>query len=786
MSYFAAVKYTLPAPVTNPTLTITFPYIDYTDLRVFKEIPPVPPDTEPTYDYFDYGTADGWSLPSVSQVQVEGNFLAGDVIWIRRFTRRDQRLAEYFDGSTLTEQDLNSVTLQLLYLIQEIMDSVGLGNMMVGGAPGGGGGGLGGQGPNIDDIIAQLLNSQLFQDLIALIELTDLNAEAIMHNALRVHERWMHAQVVDHRFSPEGFNGYLNAASVILGIRSDVDANGASVESIASYLVGSGVTVNPDGTINWGVPADGSLAHSLSILQQLVSVHATQLATEAAFRQILASSFAPGSADTPASLVAGIEQAWRTYADEESTTAQLATQLAVNRQPIIFQGTAPNPYTDPEWDTFSENGFPDGSLWYKQVGATMRPFWWKRGATAVPSPAPDEYYGPFPEGPGMWLPNRDTNLFAAVGAQINQNFETGIYDGYVEALFETQLTTVFGVSPLAAVNTIAQNMVSYVNTEDGHMYSNWTVRINQTLGTGTPVIAGMGLGLQTDPATGASLSSMIVMANQFAVIAPPEVPADPVTDPIDPDSIEVPFIIDTATGKVIVNGTLLARSFRSLDAYIGRLTVTQMNLSTLEPVNPLGQRLVLPSNTGAGNVGVGLSPFTGLTQRFLIWAGDGDMGHNNAIFYVDTDGNAVFNGEILADNIVGTVNDTVVINQVLPSNVTTGATYVQLGAVETLPAQGLKTRKAVATVAIALFGNDATAQEARLQMRTTEVGQAYPSWTTVAECTVNTGTGTTLTLVGSLPTAVRGPVELKVEFRRTAGSGLATSNRFNGIFMGVR
>lgn len=917
MSFFSAVKYTLTEPITDPVLTITFPYLDLTDLRVYKEIPAVPPETEPTYDIIPYGPGlpDCWELLSPTQIKINASLVPGEMVWIRRYTRRDQRLAEYFDGSTLTEEDLNSVTLQLLYLIQEILDAVGIGNVVVGGAPGGGGGGgAGGPNPTIQDIIDALLATQLFQDLIALIDLVDINAEAIMQNTLQIHERWSQQQLANEiirqldagleaidarvlfledvriddnsataqlilgvqarldsaeadlvqlftatanldsaltqyialassrfddneariftvettyasqsyvqaqittelntRFAPAELTGYLNATSVIQGLLASSNASGSSVSGITSYIAGSGVTINPDGTINWPATyanaAPGSLARSLATVQTTVDAHATQLSVEAAFRQALAARFIPaldpnlpGSA---APFVAAIEQSWQVYADEESATASLATQLAVNRQPIFFRATAPDPYNDPEFNNivagWPTNGFPNGTLWFKEVAGAIRPFYWDADRLVPPDPAPDEFYGPFAVNgtnrPGMWLPNRDSNLESVLGARIDNYASTAIFSNSVEAIVENTLTTVFDAPDFTAVNTIAERLNSYINADTGTMYSSWNVRINQYLGNGTPAIAGVGLGMQSDllnPQNGA-VSQFLVMASQFAVISPPA-PGDPqgiLGGNLDPVTVQVPFIVDTVLNRVIINGDLFARSFKGLDAFVGRLTVTDMDTNTWAPIDANGMRLVLPSNTNGWNDGVGLSPFTGGPQKFLIWAGSGDMGNNNAVFYVDTDGNARFTGEVVADNIVGTVNDTQVLDLTLPTVLTSNGLWVELGPPVALQPNGLVTRRVVAMVAVALFGEGSTQAEARLQMRTVDPNTGdgiapYPSFVTVAQSTTGTGTGTTMTLIGSLPQPVSGQVELSVAFRRFGGSGSAESNRYNGIIMGVR
>lgn len=741
--FYSAVPYLVTEGGTGLTYNIPFPYLLPGHVYVFVNNVQV---------LYGPGVDGRWEFVTPTQVKVNKALVDNDKVWVRRITRKDQRLAEYFDGSVLTEGDLNSVTLQLLYLIQEMIDYLQGAHegTPIPGGPGGGFDGDGSQDPPdiIDEIIAELLNSQLFQDLVQLIELTDINAETIVSHLLQTHEQWRrerqlrditgnlnngivnltqtvqnaneaftlqitsavsrigaaesrlgtiestyatreYAETLIHTeilaaFEPESLDGYLNAAGVIQAIRTRADAQEATAEGITSYIAGSGVTINPDGTINWGSPQPGSLAYSVSVVQTTVNAHSTQLLTEAAMRTALASHFSPGNQNNPVALVAAIEDAWQTYADEDSATATRVTTLEVNRQPIFFRATAPNPYADEFAGTpFATTSFPTGSIWWKQVGNSRRPYYWYKG-TSAPGPTtgmtPDVDYYAFNQPPytaaGMWWPSRDTNLqeyleardntfVATLGAQITNLSSTRITADQAEAIVENTLVTAFGTGTMTGFNAISERLTSLVDLTDGLMYSAWHVRINQQLGAGTPVVAGVGLGMQADlnnPNSG-STSQFIVMADKFALVKPVSISGDPTLGNVDLSTVQVPFVIDSQRNKVIINSTLLARSVSLLDGYAGRLTFTQLNPTTYEPVNPSGMRLVLPSSTNNWNASNGASPFTGTNpQRFLVWAGSGTMNHNNAIFYVDTEGNASFGGVVQADNINGAVGGTALLS----------------------------------------------------------------------------------------------------------------------------
>lgn len=745
VSYYSIQTYAHPGGA-NADFVIPFPYILRSDVVVF-----IGGVAAPSTDYvwMDDGTIR--IIPEVSM---------GLQTVFRRFTKKDKRWADYHDGATLGEDDLNIVTRQLLYINQELYDyliAAGSTSPPPGGVGNPGGGGETGPDGLVDQVIAELLASQLFKNLIEAIDLIDINAETIMSAVVNTHTRWgedrrydglikqlsaglgaidaryteVHEEVVSETaarvtaiealqsrfngseadiinlqetiatnelataekisvmqskidgntaligtingtyatktyvetyvqtqmgaaFAPAAFNGYLNASSVIQGIRTKADAERATVEGITSYLVGSGFTRNADGSINWGAPGNGSLAQSLSAVQQTVNLHASQLSTEAQFRQSLASRFSPGNAGNPAALTSAIEQAWKTYADSQSTTASRVTVLESNRQPVFFRASAPN-WTAAEFTggPFATNGFPENSTWYREIQPGFYvPYVWKLVTTAPSGTYSYGNFGPYgsPVKAGMWIEIKNRATVDAVGALATTVESTYVREDEVGAKIENQLQSVLGPN-YASIN---ERLDSWINS-NGLMYSGWQVRINQTGGSGVPTVAGVGLGMQNDPnnPNAQSVSSFIVMADRFAVVKPPS-GTDYINGTVDPSKAIVPFIIDATTGTVGINGKLIVKgTLSAYDGAVGRLVVTQLD-GNGNQVDPNGTRLVLPSNQNNWNASPGASPFTGGSnpQRFLIWAGTGTMNHNNAKFYVDTDGNARFDGEVSAKNIV--------------------------------------------------------------------------------------------------------------------------------------
>lgn len=788
MSYFSISMFTNVGSLVDPMFTIQFDFVRPQDIYVYRGQNRLLVGDEPGM----YRVVD-------RTVRLFGTIPAGERVTIRRFTRRDSRLAEYFDGSTLTENDLNLMDRQLLFLIQELYDYLTIGTVPGQPPPGG----LGSPGPGgtddgstiIDSVIDAILNSQLFQDLIALIELVDINAELVLQNALNIHNGWTQDRRIDgalrdgavelgridakyentttiiingqlamaqniealgaqfndarsdivridtalaaetearataitvlqaalgdavgrigtieeayvnedealaivttqldSRFTQEGIEPFVNAAQIVTGLTTRANRTDASVGGITSYIAGNGVQIRPDGTINWGVPAAGSVAHSAAFAQQWVNANASGVSASTQLVNSLAATYSQ-PANNPAAIVAALRQDYRAYADSGSATATAVQTLQANRQPILFSTNPPNPFTDPAYagTPTATNGFPRGTLWYRQDGDRINtPFWYIPNMTFVTGEV--EFYQ-VRDGASqiraVWSRARDAdqeNLIEAImGARVDSTQFAGVFEDRVEAQIENKLITIYDAPDINVVQAISERITSLVNQSTGLVYSAWNVRINQTLNGGTPAIAGIGLGMQADltnPNRG-SVSDFIVMANRFSVVAPPPASSfDPLTGQLDTSTVIVPFVIDTDRNQVIVNGQLLARSLVATDAFVGRLTATQMDPVTLQPANPNGARLVIPSSTNGWNLSSQTSPFTGGQQRFLVWAGSGNMTHNNAKFYVDSDGNAYFAGEISADNIIGVYQNVSTVSWTGSANPATAQTLTEF----TLPA----------------------------------------------------------------------------------------------------
>jgi hypothetical protein len=172
--------------------------------------------------------------------------------------------------------------------------------------------------------------------------------------------------------------------------------------------------------------------------------------------------------------------------------------------------------------------------------------------------------------------------------------------------------------------------------------ANWTVRINAGSIAGVPVIAGIGLGV--DSKTG---SSFIVMADRFGIVSPTYTTTGGV------GQMKYPFVVGTVggvstvgiTGQLIVDGSVTAdkikvNSLSALTANMGEVNGGTFRTYQLDAngaiIDPLEFRAELTNKPG---------------DSYPVWVGAGAKNWNNAVFAVDRSGNAKFAGTVSALNV---------------------------------------------------------------------------------------------------------------------------------------
>ena len=203
--------------------------------------------------------------------------------------------------------------------------------------------------------------------------------------------------------------------------------------------------------------------------------------------------------------------------------------------------------------------------------------------------------------------------------------------------------------------------------------ANYTVRINGGKIDGVPVIAGIGLGV--DSKTG---SSFIVMADRFGFVSPTYTSTGGV------QQMKYPFVIGTVggvstvgiQGQLMVDGSITADKIRTntlsaISANMGEVNGGTFRTFQLDGngaiINPQEFRCELTNNPG---------------DTYPMWIGGGVKNYNNAVFCVDRAGNAKFAGKITAQNMIGTLQSNA--NQVWTGDLI--ASNNGVGPIITLPA----------------------------------------------------------------------------------------------------
>lgn len=223
----------------------------------------------------------------------------------------------------------------------------------------------------------------------------------------------------------------------------------------------------------------------------------------------------------------------------------------------------------------------------------------------------------------------------------------------------------------------------------GEWQANYTVRINAGAINGVPVIAGIGLGV--DSKTG---SNFIVMADRFGIVSPTYTTTGGV------QQMKFPFVVGTVggvstvgiTGQLLVDGSITAdklkvNSLSALTANMGEVNGGTFRTFQLDGnggiINPLEFRAELTNNPGDG---------------YPVWVGSGAKNWNNAVFAVDRAGNAKFAGKVSAQNVtdqlqrqvvfdwsgsVAASSPQVLVNFTLPAPIQLGETHTPLLTLET-------------------------------------------------------------------------------------------------------
>ena len=492
--------------------TLPFPYLRTDDIRVFAG--DVGDAVEQTFI---------WANDNA--IRLSGSVPVGILVTIRRFTPRDDTLVHIHDGSMLPAAELNVLSRQLLFIMQEQID---FGTYGGSGLPGGGSGWPMPDGSTpplaIQQIIDALMQSPVMGLLTSRLDDIDDTAETLMEELLRSD------QIFDARRQLDGRLAF--AETTITTLQDDKQSLVEQVtELFAKY--------------------DNSAAQILDVRQAL--------ATETEARATVASQLnaAIGKAE---SHITTVEQA---VANETEARTQAIT-------------TARS-----DFDTANK----------------------------------------------------------AIYQTLSTTYAT---KDQAQSIAQTQVEA-FSNGNFANLQQRFEALVKGTPDSAGEWSANWTVRINGGAINGTPVIAGIGLGV--DSKTG---SNFIVMADRFGIVSPTYTTNGGV------QQMKYPFVVGTVggvstvgiTGQLIVDGSVTAdklkvNSLSALTANMGEVNGGTFRTFRLDAngniIDPSEFRCEMTNNPG---------------DAYPMWIGSGAKNWNNAVFAVDRGGNAKFSGTITAGNVV--------------------------------------------------------------------------------------------------------------------------------------
>lgn len=663
----------------GPTrFAVPFPYIAREHVRAFVG----EPDSARAVPF-------SWEDDNTIEIPPQDDVLiAPFTVVIRRFTPVNALLVNYRDGANLPARDLLKSFRQLLYAHQELLDYGGGAGGLPGGNPG-----SGSENPDLNTIIDELLRSPALQDLLRRIDLIDMNAEAIMEEIMRSHQffdvqrdygkkisaatqeiglltegnRIVAQQIID-LFARVDTSEQSNQAQFLQVNQAIADERSARVQStteLQAQIVKGGEAISAalnqridevKSTTETAIAASeqrlgAEIADSsaqvreqvraevddakakvaeleTAVVRQGANIAGLLSSTDAladaesantAFRQQMAAAY---GANVPLGIeneidgqVSTVSAAFdQRIAAEASAREALATQvstLQTNTAPTFFSSTPP---------ASPAGGFKVPSFWVKtgQTGAYLTYLWdgtaWRAADLDVTSPT---------------------------GALVQQLNSTKIDSTQAKAIAATQVQA-FKDGEFAAIRQEFNVVAGQHSGMYGQWQANYSVKINAGTLNGQPVIAG--IALSANPSTG---SDFLVMADRFGIVHPSYTSGGTLAD------IKFPFVVGTVgglatvgvQGQLIVDGTITANKIK-----VGTLSAITANAGTIN-----GGTFKTHSLDAEGNVINALEFRAEMSNigDWPLWVGSGAKNANNAVFYVDREGNAFFRGKVNAANVVG-------------------------------------------------------------------------------------------------------------------------------------
>jgi len=233
---------------------------------------------------------------------------------------------------------------------------------------------------------------------------------------------------------------------------------------------------------------------------------------------------------------------------------------------------------------------------------------------------------------------------------VQQQVNTKVTAAEASALASTQVEAFKGTH-FAALQQKFNVKAGELDTLYGAWSASYSLKINAGTIGGKPVIAGIGLS-----ATAGTGSDIILMANRVAIVQPNYSGST--------SQLKYPFVVGIVngvstvgiTGQLLVDGSITAHkittnTLAAITANAGTINGGTFKTHTL---NSQGQ-VANPNEFRAEMSNLGNWP---------LWIGSGVKSANNAVMWIDRQGNAMFKGKINASGIVGEFQERFWINWV--------------------------------------------------------------------------------------------------------------------------
>lgn len=186
---------------------------------------------------------------------------------------------------------------------------------------------------------------------------------------------------------------------------------------------------------------------------------------------------------------------------------------------------------------------------------------------------------------------------------------------------------------------LEESFETYVSTNDNRWSSTWSIKVEGG-DPANPIIGGIALSANPNG------SDFVVQANRFAIVTPSG-PGGTYANR------KFPFVVGTVGGlsTVGITGQLLVDGSVTAD----KVTVNSLSAITANAGTINGGTFKTHTLDAAGNVVNALEFRAEMTNvgNWPLWVGSGVKNENNAIFWVDRNGNAGFGGRVSAINIRG-------------------------------------------------------------------------------------------------------------------------------------